>query len=173
MQSWDECVHGQSQWSGERRAGWEFLASVLILGDKKAVLVISVLISLSATLVNCSRFFCLPCLIELLVFAPLYSQRRLNLVAFLRRTQQKENQHPQRPTRAGSIPQNLQTHQWRLKMLLAELRSRRTRRDQEGEGVLEEGRGGTLHVYTCAAGCCCTDDIHKIQKIRAESWKWN
>lgn len=50
-----------------------FLPSVLLLGDKKAVLVISILISLSATLVNCSHFFCLPCLIELLVFAPLYS----------------------------------------------------------------------------------------------------
>lgn len=34
-----------------------FLPSVLILGDKKAVLVISILISLSATLVNCSHFF--------------------------------------------------------------------------------------------------------------------
>lgn len=33
-----------------------FLPSVLILGDKKAVLVISILISLSATLVNRSHF---------------------------------------------------------------------------------------------------------------------
>lgn len=34
-----------------------FLPSILLLGDKKAVLVISILISLSATLVNCSHFF--------------------------------------------------------------------------------------------------------------------